>query len=420
MKRSWWFGVVALTFLIAALAGCGGGGEDTGEATSDVTTAQNPGESGESEPITIGAPIASTGFVEPYDQPPFSAFEMAVEEINAEGGVDGRELQIESADTRSEPEGASTAAKKLLSQGADVILATCDFDFGSPAALAAQQEGKLAFSLCAASPKWGVQGIGNLAYTAAPAGQSEGAALAQFAKSEGWENVGVLLDDTLEHPRTVCDGFTQRAEELGLGLGSTQTFKQEDKSVQSQVNALRSANLDAVMLCSYPPGATVALRQLRNSGVDVPVLGPVTFDGTYWQDAVPGLSDMYHTAPISIQGDDPDPAANEFVESYAEQTGAPPLYGNIAIGYTTAEIIAKAIEEAGSTEGDALAAVLDQMQGDEEFLLGPITFTPETHIQCRLPLRIMQITNNEPKYVTTETPEGKLDLGVPGLPCPEA
>ncbi len=90
------------------------------------------------DPIIIGAAIAQSGVVAPYDEGPAKAMEIAIEEINAKGGVLGRPLKIIYADTKSDIAYGATAAQEVIDQGATMVVVTCDYDFGGAAASVAE------------------------------------------------------------------------------------------------------------------------------------------------------------------------------------------------------------------------------------------------------------------------------------------
>jgi len=109
--------------------------------------------------VVVGGAVALSGFIAPYDDPHKGAI-LAIDELNAAGGVLGKQIKWVAADTKSDPAQGANAAIDVLEQGAQLVIVTCDYDFGSPAAITAQSRGVMSFSLCAGDPKFGVQGIG--------------------------------------------------------------------------------------------------------------------------------------------------------------------------------------------------------------------------------------------------------------------
>ncbi|MDQ2621460.1 MAG: ABC transporter substrate-binding protein, partial [Actinomycetota bacterium] len=319
----------------------------------------------------------------------------------------GRDLQIVSANTKSKPELAGNAATKVIDEGADIVIVSCDFDQGSPAAIVAQQAGKLTFSTCAASTDFGPSGIGPLAFTMATAAPVEGAAMAEWAYNDkGLKSAYTLLDDTLEFTKQTTESFTTRWEELGGDIAGASTFKQGDASIASQINEIKALPEapDAIWLASYNPGAASALKQIRAAGLDMPILGDEDLDGDYWKEAVPNISDVYYATYASLYGDDSDQKINDLLDRYKEQEGKLPDTSLFLTGYAAVEAIAKAVEGAdGSTEGTDPQAQLETF--DDEQLLLPTTFTSENHISFKRTLRIMEIQNGKTKLVTEFSPE---------------
>ena len=383
--------VSALVLLVLGVAACGDD-EDDGGADS-------------SEPITIGFVVGETGVLEAYDVPAMTMAEIAIDDINAEGGIDGRQVETVSADMKSKPELAGTAATDVISQGADVLLLPCDFDLGSPAGIVAQEEGKIGISLCAASTNFGPQGIGDLAYTMGLAGVAEGAAAAEWAsEDQGWSSTYVLLDTTLDQNKQGVDAFKETWSRVGGDLVGEETFKQEDQSIDSQVNKILDVQdqLDFVYLSSFQPGLASAIKQLRDAGVDIPIVTGSDSDGDYWKEAIPNVSDMYFTAMASLYGDDPDERVNETLATFEKETGEPPLVSAFLGGFAGVEAIKQAIEEAGSTDGQAMTEVMQEFS-NEPFIL-ETTFTPEFHINLDPAVRIMKVENGKTSFVTDWKP----------------
>jgi branched-chain amino acid transport system substrate-binding protein len=211
------------------------------------------GQSKAEDPIIIGAAIAMSGFVQPYDDGPLKGAQLAIADINAKGGVLGRQLTIITADTKSDPAQGTNAAIEVLEQGAEMVIVTCDFDFGAAAALQATASGKVTFSSCAGDPKFGVQGIGPLAYTMSLGTPAQGATLAEWAyKEKGWRKAYIELDSMVEYFKSLCANFKIRWAELGGEIVGEDVYNfAEVKTFDGQVTRMKaSSDADFIFLCA--------------------------------------------------------------------------------------------------------------------------------------------------------------------------
>ena len=95
------------------------------------------------EDITVGFAIAKSGWMEAYDTPAATAAKIRIDEINAAGGLLGRQIKWVEADTKTDRQQSARAGLQVLDEGADMMVVSCDYDFGSPAALSAEAEGKV-------------------------------------------------------------------------------------------------------------------------------------------------------------------------------------------------------------------------------------------------------------------------------------
>lgn len=366
----------------------------------------------EGDPVVIGAAVAKSGVASQFDIPPLQMVEIAIDDLNAKGGILGRPVELIVADTASKVEQGRVAAQQVIADGADLMLATCDFDFGSPAAIAAQEAGIVVFSLCAQSPKFGVQGIGPLAYTAAPATYNEGAVLSQFAQETlSLQAPFLLIDDTIAYDVEVCEGFETHWTAAGGEIAGTAYYKNDDATIRSQSNQIQRSGADSVVVCGYTPGAPSAMRQLRSAGFEGVFMAPITLDGTFWLETAPDISNLYVTAIKSVYGDDPSEAVADAIAKHTEKFGDRPISGFALSGYAAVQAMAIAVEQAGTTEGAAVAAALDNFS-DVELLNGPTTFTPEMHINADRPVAIIQYTDGVPAYVATIDPG---EVSIPGF-----
>ena len=388
--------LIALVIGIVTLAGLSACGSSSSSDSS----------SSEKGPITIGFVVGRTGVLESYDLPAETMAKFAIDDINKAGGINGRQIKTVEADMKSQPNLAGNAATQVISQGADVLVLPCDFDLGAPAAVVAQDQGKIGMSLCAASTNFGPSGIGDLAYTMGLAGVTEGAAAAEWAyDKQKYRSAYVLYDTTLDQNKQATDAFTKTWARLGGKLAGEDTFKQTDQSIGAQVSRIAglSKQPDFLYVSSYQPGFAKAIKQIRAAGIDTTIIGGSDLDGDYWKGAVPGLSDVYFTAMGSIYGDDPDPQINKLIDRYKKAEGKAPDVSAFVAGYAVIQALQKAIQETGgSTDGKAMTEKM-QTFTNEPFVL-KTTFTPTEHISLKRSVRVMKIQNGKTSFVTLITP----------------
>jgi branched-chain amino acid transport system substrate-binding protein len=385
---------IAVAVLASALASCGGSGDSGGGSDGKAS-----GEKADKSPIVVGQALAASGFMVPYDKSLKLGAQMAADDINAKGGVLGRKIEFEAADTKSDATQAGQAALKLLDGGADFLLATCDYDLGAPIAQAGEQAG-IPTAGCAGGLQWGAQGLGPLTYNFYPGSATEGRIMADLAYRRGARKPFLLVLNDYEYTKTMCKYFKTRWAELGGGaIAGEDTLKDSDASIDSQISNIRSASgVDSVVLCSFPPSGASAVKQLRAAGIDQKLILASDFDGDYWLKAIPNLSDAYYPSIGSIFDDDPNPAHRDLFERVKQKTGKrPEISAYVLMGYSMIEAMAKAMQKAGSTDGKAVAAALDTFK-DVPLAEGKFTYTPNCHIPQTLTHLEMEIQKGKPKF----------------------
>ena len=350
--------------------------------------------------IVVGFATAESGFMEAYDKPATDAALLRIDEINAAGGLLGKKIEVVKADTKSDRAEGAKAGLSVLDQGADLVVVSCDYDFGSPAALAAEAAGKVSFFLCAESVKAGIQGVGPHSFSASVLAAVQGATMAEWAynKKEA-KTFYRLLDTWTEYNKGICDGFDwmmPKLETKGAKLVGQDTFKNDDPSIAAQISRIKALpkEPDAIMLCTMMPGSVSAVKQIRAAGINSMILNGSGVDGSYWLSAVPDLSNFYVPVQGSIYGDDPNPEVTKFNAAYKAKTGGDPSSMYVYPGYVMIDVWAKAVERAKSIDADAVVAELEKMK-NEPTLFGPRTFTSELHHQ------------NQAKYLIADTEKGK-------------
>src|ERR1700676_259966 len=352
-------------------------------------------ESQEADKPVFGLVMSFSGWFQPIDADTIAGAKLAVDEINAAGGVLGQPIELVQFDNKSEPPLGADGAVDVIGKGAKAILFPSDFDFGAPGAYVAQQSNVIAFS-GASDPKFGVKGVGPLAYSTSNASQAQGALLAEWAfKDKGWKTGYVLLDNTIAYTKSLCASMGTRWKEVAGAdaLLGHDTFLNGDASIAAQITRITSLakKPDVIFFCSYAPGGPSAIRQMRAAGIDAAILTGESLDGDYWIGTVPDLSNFYVVNYGSKYGDDPEAGVNDFFKRFAAKYGKPADVSYGLRGYSAVQAWAKAANKAGSLAGDKVAAVLDTFD-KEPLVIGPTTYTKDLHIQTTRPMSIIGVT----------------------------
>jgi branched-chain amino acid transport system substrate-binding protein len=401
-RRTSWFALLALVgVLVLAAAGCGGDDEEstgggTGAAATD--TGGTPAETG---PISIGWAYDSKGQMAPFDGPALAAAKIRVDDINAEGGVDGRQLEIKTCDTQNnDPAKAKACATSLLDGGADIMFVTCDVDFATPVVQEAIGEGKLAVAPCIGTDQMGPKRFGEqgkLAFSYGNVAQDEGSAMAEFAWEQGWKTAAIGTNTLLVYFKNVTEAFEKRFTELGGKVVANETYATGANNVGAAVSRLNSAKADVVVTSTAFGELPALVSGLRSVGNETPILNSWAGDGTYWNPKQPPVTNYYAVTYASVFGDDPSADVKDLIQKLTD-AGSPPGTGGFLGGAGAIDGVVAAIKEAGgTTDGAKLADVMEQFQG-EPTISGNVSFSPELHTVFGREYRVIKIDGNKGSY----------------------
>ena len=417
-----WIGVAAVAGLL--LAGCSSGSSDT---AAEAPAEEAPAEGGTIEPLNIHIVAAKTGIISPFDIQPAEAFQMAIDELNAAGGIGGQQATVTWTDTKSDPALTTQIAQEAVDAGANIIVTTCDFDFAAPAATVAQANNIPALSLCLGDRKGtDLVTIGPMSLSPSPGNAFKGSAAAEFAYNDkGWTKAYVLQDDLLEYTKSLGAYFKGRFTELGGEIIGEDVFTgNEQLDPAANVTRARDAAKDAdvIIIPSVVPAATTMIKAIRDAGINTPIMMPgAAVDGTLVTGALPNISDFYSLPfacmPAYCEGD-PDPDVKAFGDAFKAKTGEDPYLSYPVLSYELGKALGAAVEAAGSTDGPAIIKAFETMP-PTDYLTGPIAWSETCHHTTGRQQRVVEYQNGKGKFVTLITPE-KIGAVDPGNPCEAA
>lgn len=394
------------TFLAQGLAIAGVG--VTGFRTLTVAQDATPAAAAPSgDPIVIGAAINQSGWMAAYDLPSLASMELAIEQINAAGGVLGRPLELITGDGKTDPATVGNVAIELIDKGADVIIAPNDFDYGAPASQAAQDAGLVGISPAASSPLYGSDALGDLQFTLSMWNQTMSAAAAQFAIEQGWTNAAMIVDSSTEYTQSLGTYFKETFEHLGGTVVSDDTYVMGDMQLNAQVQRLKELPEapQVIFLSTNMPDYAMMVRELRAAGLDMPLMGGDAMDTADFYPAVgPDLGNNIFISTHGFLGAESGPATVEYLDLYEAKFGGPPETVFAIMGWDVIYMLADAIERAGTTDGPALAKAMEE--GQYDMLSGHLTWADAAggHAPTKEAF-ILEVKDGAPTFVERLQPD---------------
>jgi branched-chain amino acid transport system substrate-binding protein len=337
-------GLIPTLAALSFLAGCG--------------AEKPPGAEG----IRVGFFGALTGPTATFAQSGRNGVQMAVEELNAAGGVlGGKHIELLVEDDRGEASEAASAVSKLITR--DHVVALIGEQASSrtiAAAPIAQSYGVPMISPTSTSAD--VTKKGDYIFRVCFTDPYQGAVLSSFARENLQANTAAqLVDVRNDYSVGLAQAFRESFEKAGGRILAEQNYSEGDSDFSAQLTAIRPLDPDVLVVPGYYTDAGLIARQAKALGIRATLLGGDGWDSPKLTeiggDTVEGA---YFSNHYSV--DDPSPAVQQFVAAYRKKYGANPD-SIAALSYDAARLLADAIRRAGSTEGkrmrDALAETKD-------------------------------------------------------------
>ncbi len=337
---------LVVVLAVGLLSGCGKKQEIDGADTSQEET--GTGDKAKEE-IKIGTLGPLTGDVASYGVSTKNGVEIAVDEFNKGGGMNGRPIRLISEDTRGEQTETANAASKLIER--DKVTAIVGGVISSETMTAGPitNDAKVVM-ISSSSTAVGVPEIGDYVFRNCLSDEVQAVQLAEFAVEElGLEKFAIMFTNN-DYGLSLRDAFEKRAKELAEVTG-IETYNDGEKDFRTQLTKLKGKNPDALYIAGYYTEAAKIAQQAKDQGLDVVILGA---DGFYspillelGREAVEGA---VFTAGFFT--DDPAENAQKFVKAYKDKfNDEPDMFA--AQAYDAAMILLTAIENAGGVGGEA-------------------------------------------------------------------
>jgi branched-chain amino acid transport system substrate-binding protein len=359
------------------------------------------------EPVLIGGALALTGINAYVDEPALRGIQLAVDEINATGGILGRTVEFVNLDSKSDPVTSSNVGVQLAERGADAIIPAADFDMGGPACREAQKAGIVCISTTASSPLFGSEALGDKVFTLSMWNTTMGATAAEYAyKTKNWTKAWVVTDTFIDYTTSLSRYFIAQFETLGGTVLFEDTYTQGAQDFSAQLARIQASTEepDFIYVSSYMPDLGTIIRTIREAGIDLPIVGGDTYDDPGLFEAVGAdYGNEVYFVTHGFLSPDSNPRVGDFITSYKAKYGKDPEALWIMPGYDVVYVLKNAMEKAGTTDGAAVAKAMEDMEFDN--LTGHIDWSDAAggHMPSKAAAMVM-LQNGKPQFIGWVTP----------------
>lgn len=371
------FLALALAAAMAATAFTGCGSSAPAEtAPAPAGDSAPAGDAKLDGPVKLGVLAPLTGDVAIYGIATSNGIKMAIEEINAKGGVLGQQIDATVLDEKGDISEAVSAYTRLTSDGIVALLGdVTSKPTMAVAELAAADNLPMITATGTALP---ITTYGPNVFRTCFTDPFQGKIMANFAADNlKVKNVAVIYNTSDDYSTGLTAAFEEQAATKGLTIVAKEGYGADDKDFKAQLTKILEKKPEALFVPDYYKQVALIATQAREVGFEGPMLGADGWDG------VLGVLDDSNKAAVNncymsnhYSPEDTNETVVNFVKNYtAKYNEAPNSFA--ALGYDTAYMMAQAITEAGSVDSQA---IIDAMKAiDFNGVTGHITFDAENN-----------------------------------------
>lgn len=366
MKKIFTLATVAVLSM-SLIAGCG---------TASKAPAGGSTSGGE---IKLGGLFELTGGAAQYGTAGLNGAKLAIEQQNAKGGVLGKQIKLVEADNKSEPGESTAQATKLVSQEKVVGILGPMTTKTIAAIIPIVSQGKVPLVTPSGTGAALTVENGKLnpwIFRACFMDEFQGEVGARFAIDNlKVKNVAMLIDNSGDYAKGLGKSFEDVFTKGGGVIVSKENYVAGDKDFKAILGRVKAKNPEAIYVPGYYNEVGLIVKQARESGITVPIFGGDGFNGdeTTKIAGANNMTEVYYSDHVATD----DPALLEFIKQFKAKYNEEPT-GFAALGYDAATMMIKAIEAAGSTDGEKVRVALEGTK-DIKGVTGVITVDAKTH-----------------------------------------
>ena len=359
-------------------------------------------ESGDT--IKVGANFELTGNVANYGNATIEGLQLAIDEANEAGGINGKKIELVSVDDKSEAAESINAATKLISDDdVKVIVGPATTGLVLAETQTATDAKVPIIAPCATSPEATVENgkVKPYVFRSCFIDPQQGEVMATFAAKELKAKTAVIyVDNSSDYSKNLGKVFKEKFEAAGGKVVMEEAFLQKDQDFKATLTKLKTANADVMFVPAYYEEVGKIVKQAREMGINSAILGTDGWDDTKVVD-IAGADALNNTF-FSTHYSEKDAEVQGFIEAYKKKYNhAPNVFA--ALGYDAGKMLVDALKRAGSNDTEKIREALE---ATKDLKVGTGTISMDKNHNPIKTAVILEMKNGEKELKAKIAPEG--------------
>jgi len=337
--------------------------------------------------VRIGAILPLTGSAAQWGGPARDGAQLAVDEVNSNGGIKGQKIALDIEDDKCDPTTGVSAMQKLLATTKPIVVdgAVCS-SVSLAIAPIAEENKTVLISPASTTPL--LTHAGDYVFRVIPTDALRGKVFAEYMYSQGIKDVSILYINN-EGGVGNKDTFTENFSRLGGKVISTEAYPQDTRDIRSQLTKIKQTRPSALVVVSYPDDTPIVMRQAQELAVGLPMFFQTEAldDPAVIQKAGSAAEGATYVLPAKAEGPVPDAFAKAYKKRYGRD---PETFA--AESYDVIKLTAQVLGESPTISSGALKDGLRKIQG---YLGASGTITFDANGDVIKPMAIKKISNGK-------------------------
>lgn len=365
-----------------------------------VGCSQSTSSESDGDTIKVGLNYELSGNVATYGQSLTEGIELAIEEINENGGVLGKEIKITKVDNKSDSAEAANVATRLATRDNVVVMLGPATSGNTKGATPPAMQNKIPLvSASATADDVTVDSNGKVReyiFKTCFSDSFQGLKMGEFAYSDlGTKKAAILMDNTSDYSKGLTKAFKDKFTGLGATVVAEEAYQAKDTDYKSVLTNIKGTDAEVLYVPGYYEEVGLIVKQARELGLDIPILGGDGYDSPKLAEIAgnDSLNNVYYTNHYSPMDDAPEVIKFQeaFKAKYNEEADA-----FNALGYDMAYLVADAIERAGEADPEKIKNALEETK-DFKGVTGTLSMD-EFHNPVKS-VTILEVKNGVPTFL---------------------